>query len=303
MCDFKEFYSSKMDNSQSISQLILFKEKAIELFDCWESSNLKPLNQQALSRTDDGKVVGNSMAILKHSEKSVFLDFRKFVSDGEDTNFFKILNILKRYWRDEPEVMKALEQSKILWQDAAPMARFSKLTPDELIKLVFNTRYFHNGTIEQREKFEELISRIDESLLMDFLINTVLDRIRALKMIHTLLSEFSEESIKIIIPNNWFDRIQNDINAAKKNKFEQERLLEDKHEFEKKMAIQEKFNRSKSFDESIIKRVKVLYFGHGATPEEIAKSINLLSIDDAKGIINNINMESCERLGEEFEPL
>lgn len=43
------------------------------------------------------------------------------------------------------------------------------------------------------------------------------------------------------------------------------------------------------------------FFGQGASPESIALDISELSVADARGLVNNIRREACERLGEEFK--
>ncbi len=63
----------------------------------------------------NGWVTGDSMQINRHAVKAVFLNYSVFDSQDEDTHFFKIRIILKRYWRDDQRAMSIFEQIKTQW--------------------------------------------------------------------------------------------------------------------------------------------------------------------------------------------
>jgi O6-methylguanine-DNA--protein-cysteine methyltransferase len=69
----------------------------------------------------------------------------------------------------------------------------------------------------------------------------------------------------------------------------------------KRVEIHEEFNRTKSFSKEVIDRVRLLMYGHGATPEEIAEKTEGLTVADATGIVNNINIEAYSRCGESYK--
>jgi len=300
MPDFTVLDTPHDITEENTAQLTLFKTRATELWDCWQESGLTPLNSQAVSTEPNGRITGDSMQINRHAVKAVFLDYRVFESQDEDTHFFKIINIVKRYWRDAPIAMNIFEQIKTQWQNAGFMSGFSQLATDELIRLVFNTRYFHSGDSQQRQDLDELLIRMDENLMMDFLVNAVYDRIRVIKMLNTFLDVFSANNRRIQLPNNWLAQTERDLEASRQRELQEQDRIREEEEYAQRVEVQEEFNRTNSFDESMISRVRSLFFGNGASPEYIALEINELSVDDARGIVNNIRREACERLDEEF---
>ncbi|MFT5297848.1 MAG: hypothetical protein ACI9YH_003887 [Colwellia sp.] len=285
---------------ENTAQLTLFKTRASELWDCWQESGLTPLNSQAVSRDSNGRITGDAMQIDRHAVKAVFLDYRVFESQDEGTHFFKIINILKRYWRENPIAMNVFEQIKTQWQNAGFMNGFSQLATNELIRLVFNTRYFHSGDAQQRQDLDELLIRMDENLMMDFLVNAVYDRVRVIKMLNTFLEVFSADNRRIQLPNNWLAQTERDLEASRQRELQEQESIREDEEYAQRAEVQEEFNRTNSFDESMISSVTGLFFGQGVSPESIALEISGLSVADARGIVNNIRREACERLGEEF---
>jgi hypothetical protein len=116
----------------------------------------------------------------------------------------------------------------------------------------------------------------------------------------TFLEVFSADNRRIQLPNNWLAQTDRDLEASRQRELQEQESIREDEEYAQRAEVQEEFNRTNSFDESMISSVTGLFFGQGVSPESIALEISGLSVADARGIVNNIRREACERLGEEF---
>jgi len=285
---------------EDFSKIKLFNERSKILWSHWESLNIKFPSSQSVSRDDSGKVSGDSVNVGEHEYKGLLLDFRLFTSNDEPTYFYVITGVVGRYFRD-PRVGLILNDLKTNWKKAGLLNDFCGYSADEVINILFNSKYFHVKDDEKHKLHEEMKGKVSDKLITDILLNTVCDRIRDIRHLSWFIEEITLSNQKIKLPKNWVDELV--------EKEEQDKITERRWKLEqaqkkeqlKREEIHEEFNRTKSFSKEVIDSVRFLMYSHGATPEEIAEKTEGLTVADATGIVNNIKIEGSSRCGESYK--
>jgi hypothetical protein len=292
--------SSHSMPDEDFAKIKLFNERSKILWSHWESLDIKFSKSQAVSRDDTGMVSGNSVNVGEHVYKGLLLDFRLFTSNDEPTYFYVITGVIGRYFRDS-RVGLILDDLKINWKEAGLLNEFCGYSADEVINILFNSKYFHVKDEKKHKLHEEMKGKVSDELITDMLLNTVYDRIRVIRHLSWFTEELTITNQEIKLPKNWVDELVGKVKEYKKaeNRWNLEHAQ--KKEQLKRVAIHEEFNRTKSFSKEVINIVVDLLFGHGATPEEIAEKIEELNVADATGIVNNIYIEAANRCGESYE--
>jgi hypothetical protein len=292
--------SSSSMPEQDFAKIKLFNERSKTLMSHWESLDIKFPSSQAVSRDDRGKVSGDSVNVGEHVYKGLLLDFRLFTSNDEPTYFYMITNIVGRYFRDS-RVVLILKDLKTNWKDAGLLNDFGGYSADEVIDILFNSKYFHLKEEKKNKLHEEMKAKVSDKLITDMLLNTVYDRMRVISHLSWFTKDLTVSNQEVKLPKVWIDEL-----VAKEKQYElTKRRCEleqiQKKEQLKKVENHEEFNRTKSFSKEVINRVAHLRHGHGATLEEIAEKIEWLTVADATGIVNNIYIEAANRCGESYE--
>lgn len=292
--------SSHSMSEEDFAKIKLFNDRSKILWSHWESLNIKFPSSQAVSRDDSGKVSGDSVNVGEHEYKGLLLDFRLFTANDEPTNFNVITGVVKRYFRDH-RVGLIINDLKTNWKEAGLLNDFCGYSADEVINILFNSKYFHVKDEEKHKLHEEMKGKVSDELITDMLLNTVHDRIRVIRHLSWFTEELTATHQEIKLPKDWVgelvEKVEQDKITERRWKLEQA----DKKEQLKRVEIHEEFNRTKSFSKEVIDSVVNLLFGHGATPEEIAEKIEGLTVADATGIVNNINIEAYNRCGESYK--
>jgi O6-methylguanine-DNA--protein-cysteine methyltransferase len=291
--------SSHSIPDNDFANIKIFNEKSKVLWSHWESLDIKFPRSQSVSRDDSGKVSGDSVNIGEHIYKGLLLDFRIFTADKEPTYFNRIANVVGRYFRDD-RVGLILNDLKNNWKEAGLLNNFCGYSADEVINILFNSKYFHVDE-EKHKLHEEMKGKVSDELITDMLLNTVYDRIRVIRHLSWFTEELTISNQKIKLPKNWVDEL---VEKVEQDKMTERRWKADqtqKKDQLKRVEIHEEFNRTKSFSKEVIDRVRLLMYGHGATPEEIAEKTEGLTVADATGIVNNINIEAYSRCGESYK--
>jgi len=292
--------SSHSMSDKDFANIKLFNERSKILWSHWESLDIKFPSSQAVRRDDSGKVSGDSVNVGDHVYKGLLLDFRLFTSNDEPTNFNMIAKVVGRYFRDS-RVGLILNDLRTNWKEAGLLNDFCGYSADEVINILFNSKYFHVKDEKKHKLHEEMKGKVSDELITDMLLNTVYDRIRVIRHLSWFTEELTISNQEIKLPENWVDEL---VEKEKQSKITEKRWeLEQaqKKEQLKRVEIHEEFNRTKSFSKEVINRVVHLLFGHGATPEEIAEQIEGLTVADATGIVNNIYIKAANRCGESYE--
>jgi len=287
-------------SDKDFANIKLFNERSKILWSHWESLDIKFPSSQAVRRDDSGKVSGDSVNVGDHVYKGLLLDFRLFTSNDEPTNFNMIAKVVGRYFRDS-RVGLILNDLRTNWKEAGLLNDFCGYSADEVINILFNSKYFHVKDEKKHKLHEEMKGKVSDELITDMLLNTVYDRIRVIRHLSWFTEELTISNQEIKLPENWVDEL---VEKEKQSKITEKRWeLEQaqKKEQLKRVEIHEEFNRTKSFSKEVINRVVHLLFGHGATPEEIAEQIEGLTVADATGIVNNIYIKAANRCGESYE--
>jgi hypothetical protein len=285
---------------KDFANIKLFNERSKILWSHWESLDIKFPSIQAVSRDASGKVSGDSVSVGEHMYKGLLLDFRLFTSNDEPTNFTLIANVVGRYFRDY-RVGLILNDLRINWKKAGLLNDFCGYSADEVINILFNSKYFHVKDEKKHKLHEEMKKKVSDELITDMLLNTVYDRMRVISHLSWFTEELTASNQEIKLPKNWVDELVGKTVQSKGTEERGELEQAQKKEQLKRVEIHEEFNRTKSFSKEIINKVVSLLFGHGATPEEIAEQIEGLTLADASGIVNNINIEAASRSGESYE--
>ncbi len=284
---------------EDFAKVKLFNDKSKNLWSHWEYLNIKFPSHQAVSRDDSGKVSGDSVNIGEHTYKGLLLDFRVFTADKEPIYFNRIAKIVGRYFRDD-RVVLILNDLKNNWKEAGLLNDFCGYSADDVINILFNSKYFHVDE-EKHKLHEEMKGKVSDELITDMLLNTVYDRIRVIRHLSWFTEELTISNQEIKLPKNWVDELAEKEEQAKiterRWKLEQAQNEEQLNREE----VHEEFNRTKSFSKEVIDRVRLFMYLHGATPEEIAEKTEGLTVADATGIVNNINIEDYSRCSETYK--
>jgi hypothetical protein len=285
---------------EDLAKIKLFNERSEILMSHWKSLDIKFPTRQSVSRDDSGKVSGDSVNVGEHVYKGLLLDFRLFTSNDEPTNFYVINKVVGRYFRDS-RVELILKELKTNWKEAGLLNELCGYSADEVIDILFNSKYFHLKEEKKNKLHEEMKGKVSDKLITDMLLNTVYDRIRVISHLSWFTKELTVSNQEIKLPKVWVDELVEKEKQSELTKRRCELEQAQKKEQLKRVEIHEEFNRTKLFSKEVINRVTHFLFGHGATPEEIAEKIEGLTVADATGIVNNIYIEAANRRGESYE--
>jgi hypothetical protein len=282
------------------AKIKLFNERSKNLWGHWESLDIKFPSSQSVGRDDSGKVSGDSVNVGEHMYKGLLVDFRLFTANDEPTFFYMITGVVGRHFRN-PKVKLILKDLKTKWKEAGILNSFCGYSADQVIDILFNAKFFHLKEEEKNKRYEEMKGKISDKLITDMLLNTVYDRIRVIRNLSWITEELTVSNQIIKLPKNLVDELIKKGEQCKRIEGRLRLEQAQKEEQIKRVAIHEEFNRTKSFSKDIISRVSDLMFGQGANPEEIAEKIKELTVADATGIVNNINIEAYSKCGETYE--
>ncbi|NQY62854.1 MAG: hypothetical protein HRT38_03860 [Alteromonadaceae bacterium] len=291
-------------SSEELISIKLFKKRFDILANHRDELDIKRSGGFSASRDEIGKVTGDTLNKSENSMKGFFMDYRFFHGEKETTYYFKIAKLIGRKFKDE-RLFLLLKDQKSAWNKAETFHSFCGVKADELIDVLFNTHFFHSGKPDQIAANEIIKSKIDDKFQLKLLSDTIHDRINVLRNLCWIIEPLIKGADTVRLPEDYLNELQE---SARQKKIEMDiadaaaklKHLEEKA-IKEKALIQEKFNREKSFSDEIISNVKKHHYGYGYNAEEIANSIDELSIEDATGILNNIKEESrlrCEKAEE-----
>jgi len=253
--------SSSSMPEQDFAKIKLFNERNKILVSHWESLDIKFPSSQAVSRDDRGKVSGDSVNVGEHVYKGLLLDFRLFTSNDEPTYFYVITNIVGRYFRDS-RVVSILNDLKTKWQEAGLLNDFCGYSADEVIDILFNSKYFHLKEEKKNKLHEEMKAKVSDKLITDILLNSVYDRMRVINHLSLFTKNLTASNQEIELPKLWVDELVAKEKQYELTKIRRELDLAQKKELLNRVEIHDEFNRTKSFSKEIINRVTHLLFGH-----------------------------------------
>lgn len=97
--------------------------------------------------------------------RSFLLTFRKFILNNEPVNVDRVLNICRRYVKnEEEELIEVLDKLKVIWcyQYGEGVIQMQtdglNLTPKYVLDLWINGQYFHSDNSDKRRELEELVA-------------------------------------------------------------------------------------------------------------------------------------------------
>jgi hypothetical protein len=159
--------------------------KRLEIFlDCVEELKARPFILKGLHdfefRIHFQKETGEIFCEVNEEDQESFRSFlmtiRKFLLNNEPSNIDNILNTCRKFVRSEQtELKEVLEQFKIIWSYQYRKGTIQitsgnlNLTPEYVLDLWLNGKYFHNGDPQKTEQLNRLLSRDVPSVKLQLL--------------------------------------------------------------------------------------------------------------------------------------
>jgi hypothetical protein len=137
----------------------------------------------------------------RHRAKSIYLDFRHFTADKEPSKFEKVVNVLRRHIDSLNPIQKFLEKLRrefIGHNEHEIEVNGQHLSNQRLIKILFNTEYFHAGNETQRADREILSNTIENEGIQHLLFWSIMRNVHTIKSLYACLKDMEKSRSTIV---------------------------------------------------------------------------------------------------------
>ena len=141
----------------------------------------------------------------RHRAKSIYLDFRHFTADREPSKFEKVVNVLRRHIDNSKPIQEFLEKLRKEFfghNEYKIEVNGQQLSSQRLMKILFNTEYFHSGNESQRTDREILLKTIEDEGVQHLLFWSIVRNVHTIKSLYACLKDLEKsKSMKVNCPD------------------------------------------------------------------------------------------------------
>ena len=121
---------------------------------------------QVVTDKKSGQITYHSTETDEEHFRSFLLTFRKFILNNEPSNIDWVLNVIRRFAKDEEnELCEVIDELKAVWKytyrkGLIQMQTFGQdITPEYALDLWINGHYFHSDNPEKCKRLKELSAK------------------------------------------------------------------------------------------------------------------------------------------------
>ncbi len=173
-----------------------YKFRVRELNENIVDLRLPQIHQTSIRRTANGAHVHAHGIPQKHRAKSLFLDFRHFLSDKEPSKFELVCNTIQELVATDScnSFLRNMRKDwlKCSWQDGDFID--ASVTAKTLFRVWFNTQYFHSGRDSQIEEKKQILERYDEETIRNLLVMSIVETRKYLVWVYCIVKDMDRNS-------------------------------------------------------------------------------------------------------------